>query len=302
MFRFFAIVSMLFAGISFADVCSYVTKDQAELGARLLHINPNFVKYCAPCSEKSKTKIRAEKIEARPVQNDQYWGVFVNGENIDLAYTYLDIGEKNGISVANLSGCQTPYDVPRMIDITDVAKAAAKSEPKVVQPEVKQEAKVVQPEPKPQVVQPEPKAQAQVVQPEPKSAAPESKPNVEMQKATSEDDLVAQAEQYFKKSDFAAAAHTYEQVLEKDLSKSAVLNPKITKCYYNLGVQTIRKAVLSGTKKDCFRAADYFTQTLFLDENDTQARDALNTANMCKEVGPNLPKLQDEINDLELRK
>jgi hypothetical protein len=264
MLRLFAIfVMILFAAISSADVCSYVTKEQAELGARLLRINPNFVKYCAPCSDKSKTKVRAEKVEARPVENNQYWAVFVNEENIDLAYSYLDIGEKNGISLANLSGCQTPYDVPRMIDITVVAVAT---------------------------------------QPEVKPAQPESKQNLEMQKATSEEDVLAQADQYFKKSDFAAAARLYEELLEKDISKSPVLTPKISKCYFNLGVQTIRKATLGGSKKDCIRAADYFIQTLFLDENDTQASEALKTANMCKELGPNLPKIQDEIKDLELRK
>jgi hypothetical protein len=166
MLRLFAIfVMILFAAISSADVCSYVTKEQAELGARLLRINPNFVKYCAPCSDKSKSKVRAEKIEARPVENNQYWAVFVNEENIDLAYSYLDIGEKNGISLANLSGCQTPYDVPRMIDITDVAAAA--------EPEIKP----VQPQPAP--VQPEPKpAQPEVIpaQPETKLPQPEIKP------------------------------------------------------------------------------------------------------------------------------
>jgi hypothetical protein len=271
MFRLFAIVLMLFASISFADVCSYITKDQAELGARLLHINPNFVKYCAPCSEKSKTKIRAEKIEARVVENDQYWGVFVNGENIDLAYTYLDIGEKNGISLANLSGCQTPYDIPRMIDISDVSLAAAKPEPKVVTPELK-------------------------------PSVAESHPKVETQNAASENDLVAQGDQYFKKSDYASAVRIYEQLLEKDQSKSGTLNPKIMNCYYNLGVQAIRKATLGGSKKDCIRAGDYFTQALFLNENDTQARDALTTANVCKELGPNLPKVQAEIEDLSFRK
>jgi tetratricopeptide (TPR) repeat protein len=269
MLRTFAIVNgLLLAAISYADVCSYVTKDQAELGAKLLRINPNFVKYCAPCSEKSKMKIRAEKIEARPIENDQYWGVFVNDQNIDLAYTYVDIGEKNGISLANLSGCQTPYDVPRMIDITDVV-SAAKAETKAVQAEVK-------------------------------SATAEPRPNVAMQTNASEQDLLEQADQYFKKSDFASAVRIYEQLLERDQSKSGVLNPKITKCYYNLGVQTIHKATLRGSKKDCVRAADYFTQTLYLDENDTEARDALNTANMCKELGPNLPKVKDEIDNLSV--
>ena len=276
MLRFFTfVVTILFATISMADVCSYVTKEQAELGAKLLRINPNFVEYCSPCSEKSKTRVRAEKVETRAV--DQYWGVFVNDENIDLAYAYLDIGEKNGISLANLSGCQTPYDVPRMIDITDAAASAHYS---------------ARPETKP-AVQPEIKT----VQPEMKSAQSELKQNT-----ASEDELIAKAEQYFKKSDFASAVHVYEQLLEKDQSKSAELTPKITKCYYNLGVQAIRKAPLGGSRKDCIRAADYFTQTLFLDESDTLARQALNTANVCKELGPNLPKVKDEIEDLELQK
>src|SRR5262245_36130703 len=125
MLRLLAILSMLlFTTSAFANICSFMTKEQAELGAKLLQLNPNLVKYCATCPDKTKSRIRVEKVEALPVGHEQKWAVFVNEENIDLANAYLDIGENNGINLAQLSGCETPLNVPRRIDLSDFTTPA----------------------------------------------------------------------------------------------------------------------------------------------------------------------------------
>ncbi|HSE43045.1 MAG TPA: hypothetical protein VLH08_19955, partial [Acidobacteriota bacterium] len=254
-----AILAMIFfASVSSADVCSYITQEQAEIGAKLLRINPDFVQYCSLCAKKSKIKVHAEKAEARTVGYENYWGVFVNGVNIDLAYSYLDIGENSGISLAKLSGCEIPNDVPKIINLADASMPAP----------------------------------------------PESKQDMKSEATDAEDKSLRDADQFFQKSEYAAALRLYEELLEKDQSKSAILIPKISKSYYNLGVQTMQKAVSSGmgSKNDCIRAVDYFKQTLFLNKNDSEAVEALRIANICKELGLDLPKVQSEIEELKLRK
>jgi hypothetical protein len=261
---------ILLASVSSADVCSYITQEQAEIAAKLLRQNPDFVQYCSLCSKKSKIKVHADKAEAREVGYENYWGVFVNGVNIDLAYAYLDIGENNGISLAKLSGCETLNDVPKMINLTD---ASASPEPR------------------------------QNVQSPAEPAQPVTKPPVVEQPTVVEQNLLHDADQYFQKSDFPTALRMYEQLLEKDQSKSDILTPKISASYYNLGVQMMQKGVSSGngTKQDCRRAADYFRQTLFLNKNDSEAVEALRIANVCKDLGLDLPKVQSEIEELKLR-
>jgi hypothetical protein len=273
MLKLFSILAViLFATASLADVCSYITQEQAEIGAKLLQINRDFVQYCSLCSKKSKIKVHADKAEAREVGYENYWGVFVNGINIDLAYTYIDIGEGNGISLAKLSGCETPNDVPKMISLTDASAP----------PESKQNA------------QPALAGSTKV----------QSKENEKVQPVVTEENILRDADQYFQKSEFATALRMYEQLLEKDESKSEILMPKISASYYNLGVQTLQKGVSSGngTKRDCIRAADYFRQTLFLNKNDSEAVEALRIANICKELGLDLPKVRSEIEQLKLRR
>jgi hypothetical protein len=244
---------ILFATAALADVCTLTTKDQAELGAKLLQINPNFVKYCATCPDKSKTKVHAENINVRTVgYDDPRWIVFVNEENIDLAYTYLDIGESIGINLAKLSGCKTPADIPPQIDL---GEALAESKP------------------------------SNVAAPKESSSIPDENP-------------LRDADHYFQKKDYKTAVRLYEEYVEKNPSKLHALNPKISTCYYNLGVQTIQKA---STKKDCGTAADYFSHCLYLDRNDSLANEALRIAAFCKEMGPTLPKLQSEIENLKFR-
>jgi hypothetical protein len=273
---------ILFTTMALADVCSFVTKEQAELGARLLQAHPDFVKYCPTCPDKSKTKVHAEKVEALAIGQEQYWGVFVDKHNIDLAYTYLDTGENNGINLAILSGCETPSDVPRRIELNDVA-AESKIVPTVKPPENPQ----VKVEPK-ESSMPQPPQQVE----QPKEPSPIQATNIEK-------NPLHDADQYFNKKNFAAALRLYEDYVEKNQAEFNTYKSTISKCYYNLGVQTIQKA---SSKKDCGVAADYFSHCLYLDPGDTLAGDALKTANFCKEMGPYLPKLEEEIQDLELRK
>jgi hypothetical protein len=135
-------------------------------------------------------------------------------------------------------------------------------------------------------------------------APPDSKQDMQSEAADAEDKSLRDADQFFQKSEYSAALRLYEELLEKDQSKSAILIPKISKSYYNLGVQTVQKAVSSGmgSKNDCIRAADYFKQTLFLNKNDSEAVEALRIANICKELGLDLPKVQSKIEELKLRK
>jgi hypothetical protein len=254
---------LLIASAALADVCSMITKDQAQSAANLLKIHPNFVKYCATCANKSKAKVRAEKVDVRAVgQDNPRWVLFVNDENIDLAFAYLDIGENNGINLAKLSGCEITSDIPGTIDLSDAlaeSKAVATNETKNI--------------------------------PEPISTSQPSAP-------VSIENPLRDADQHFQKKDFNAAVRLYEDYVEKNPSEFNAFKSKISTCYYNLGVQLIQKA---STREDCRKAGDYFSHCLFLDQNDASALEGLRVAKVCKEIGPNLPKLQSEIENLKLR-
>lgn len=216
-------------GIALTDQCAYVNRQQAELAAALLQIHPNYISFCKPCNDVAMQTVHVNAVIAKAIA-DKDWGVFVNDENVDLAYAFLDIGEPQAINLAMLTGCPAT-DTPGFID------SAGTDSPK--------------------------------------------------------EDIVAQANQYFQYSEFAAAAQLFERALKSDPDRKRELLPQIVKCYYNLGVFALRK-------KDCDIAADYFRQVRFIDELDVPGKEGLGIARQCQKDGFN--SVLKQVAFLELRK
>lgn len=231
-------------GVARADQCAYVTQRQAELAATLLSINPNYISYCELCKDASGKAIHVTSAIAKPVGEQEYWGLFADGKNVDLAYAYIDIGETKAVNMARLTGCPVTK-TPGLIDTS--------TESRFDTPTGKQEVE----------------------------ASPESQ-------------LVAKADEYFQYSEFAGAVKLYEQAARSNPDLELKLRDKIIKCYYNLGVITIRQ-------KNCNMALDYFRQVMFIDDKDSPARDALDLARRCQKEGPTASVLKS-IAFLELRK
>src|SRR5262249_55697666 len=70
-----------------------------------------------------------------------------------------------------------------------------------------------------------------------------------------EQKLLNDADAFFGYSEFAGAVRLYQKYLEQHPDASAQVQPKIIKCYYNLGVIAIRTY-------NCERASQYFRQVL----------------------------------------
>ncbi|HSP07823.1 MAG TPA: hypothetical protein VLR94_11640, partial [Acidobacteriota bacterium] len=107
--------------------------------------------------------------------------------------------------------------------------------------------------------------------------------------------ILDDANNYFEYSDFAGAVKLYEKYLEHHPETVNEIQPQIIKCYYNLGVISVRQW-------KCDMAADYFRQVLFIDENDGLSKDALALARKCQQVGSSDLEMRKQVAFLEMRK
>lgn len=107
--------------------------------------------------------------------------------------------------------------------------------------------------------------------------------------------ILDDANNYFEYSDFAGAVKLYEKYVERHPETVNDIQPQIIKCYYNLGVISIRQW-------KCDTAADYFRQVLFIDANDALSKDALELARKCQQVGSSDLEMRKQVTFLEMRK
>lgn len=75
---------------AFADQCAYTTKQQAIAAVSRLEKGQTIYKLCEPCGDKVPRAVKINSVSAGTVGYENYWGVYVNEQNIDLAYTYID--------------------------------------------------------------------------------------------------------------------------------------------------------------------------------------------------------------------
>ena len=113
--------------------------------------------------------------------------------------------------------------------------------------------------------------------------------------AASERKILDDANTYFGYSEFAAAVELYEKYLKLHPETQNQIQPLIIKCYYNLGV-------LSMKQWRCDMAHDYFRQVLFIDDSDQISKDALALANKCEKVGTGDLEVRKAVALMEIRK
>ncbi len=93
------------SAVSFADQCQYTTQQQAQRALEIVQAAKTarssvISAFCEPCGDVQPQVISVYSSMAAPVGMDEYWGLFLNGSNVDLAYTYV-----NGLNLAFLAGC-----------------------------------------------------------------------------------------------------------------------------------------------------------------------------------------------------
>lgn len=88
----------IFGAMAFADQCAYITKTQAFSAAKVLRKGANVQLFCEPCGETKSTSVFVETVEVRKTGYDNYFQVLINGQGIDLAYTYVN-GRNLGLAI-----------------------------------------------------------------------------------------------------------------------------------------------------------------------------------------------------------
>ncbi|MFP4391209.1 MAG: lysozyme inhibitor LprI family protein [Desulfococcaceae bacterium] len=71
-----------------ADQAAWISRDDAERAARRIENASTIRKFCAPCGDNEWTTVPVRRVEVRNPSGDHH-EVAVNGEGMDLAYTYL---------------------------------------------------------------------------------------------------------------------------------------------------------------------------------------------------------------------
>jgi len=96
-----AILSLFF-GNAFADQCHYVNKKQAQAALKIALETKTIQTLCEPCGENIAQSLSIKSIGIADVDFQGYWELQVNGQGLDLAYTYV-----NGMNLATLVSCST---------------------------------------------------------------------------------------------------------------------------------------------------------------------------------------------------
>ena len=93
-----------------ADQCMAISSAEAERALFLLQKGAVITDYCEPCLEGQKTArvLTVKKVELGNIGS--YSTVKVNGETIDLAYTFLKVAPNRSVNLAKAVSCETLDD------------------------------------------------------------------------------------------------------------------------------------------------------------------------------------------------
>jgi hypothetical protein len=99
-------LSFIFALPAFADQCAYIDKEIALSAATKLNLGQTIYKLCEPCGERQPEPVTISSLAAETVDYENYWQISVNGEGIDLAYTFVESEDRGQAeNLAGIVGC-----------------------------------------------------------------------------------------------------------------------------------------------------------------------------------------------------
>nr|HEX4314520.1 hypothetical protein [Kofleriaceae bacterium] len=89
------VFAMVTAGVQVAraDQCAWVTKDQADAAAKIVHgaDHHNVAYFCKPCGDAGPTKDIAQTVDVKHVK-EAFYTLVINHKEVDLAYVYYSAG------------------------------------------------------------------------------------------------------------------------------------------------------------------------------------------------------------------
>ena len=91
----------------YAAQCAYTSKQQAIAAVARLEKGQTIYQLCELCGDTAPKALKINSVSAGTVGYELYWGVKVNEQTIDLAYTYIDDGKNKNrkVNLANLASC-----------------------------------------------------------------------------------------------------------------------------------------------------------------------------------------------------
>lgn len=101
-----AILASSLTNLAWADQCALISAEQAGKALDFLKPGGTIVAFCEPCGDKdfyAKPRITINDLQA--VADKEYWSVQVNGEELDLAYTFVSNAEGSFLNVSKLANC-----------------------------------------------------------------------------------------------------------------------------------------------------------------------------------------------------
>lgn len=95
---------------SFADQCAYVSAETANTAIKLISLSKKnsggVLILCQNCGERTPTELRVNQIDIGATGvPDAPAEVSINGQGIDLAYTYVNINNGTYANLGKLSNC-----------------------------------------------------------------------------------------------------------------------------------------------------------------------------------------------------
>ncbi len=100
------------AGLASGDQAAWIQEDLAHQAKARITTGSQIRRYCAPCGDKVWQTVKVENVEVKPVSDD-FHQLFVNGQGLDLAYTYVSTGGKWRNLAMQLG--LTVFDVPAIL-------------------------------------------------------------------------------------------------------------------------------------------------------------------------------------------
>lgn len=93
-----------------ADQCQYVTAESAQTAVKLISLSKKnaggVLDLCQNCGDRSPKEIRVNQIDIGNTEVTEVPAeVSINGRGIDLAYTYVNVGNGIWINLGKLSNC-----------------------------------------------------------------------------------------------------------------------------------------------------------------------------------------------------
>lgn len=98
--------SALLAGTARADQCQWNDRAHAQKAQALLAQHPKVLSYCEPCGDKAPGEpFDVESVRVITPPQTSYREVLINGDAVDLAYTYVQVSPTEYKNLAKLAGC-----------------------------------------------------------------------------------------------------------------------------------------------------------------------------------------------------